>query len=184
MPRDASYEELFFEWMCRKVCTEDEIDTYSALLMMLTQIPFEVSPLAPRDEARLEDGRDLKYHFANDLCIPDRVVAYSIPVNPSVLEVLVALAVRGELQMMSDIERYGDRTSLWFWTMLHNIGVTQFTNRNFNPEGVRYQIDKFLQRTYDRDGRNGGAFVVDYPPGDMRTTELWYQMSWYFNTVD
>lgn len=172
---------LYFEWLCRMVCVnEDQYQDYRDMLHVLYEIEFTYG--IPRDANREEDGFELRDRFVDDN--PDidiRIMERALAWPCSVLEVLVALADRGEI-IMSDPE-IGDRTAKWFWTMIDNLMLGGMDNRHFDEAYVRERIDIFLQRKYAWDGSEGGLFVIDNPRKDLRKTELWYQMNWYLSSL-
>lgn len=182
MPMDISYRDLYYDWMCRMVTKTEESTNYSCLLQHLSETPFVVSPKAPYDSNREEDGKNLRYIFADDIHLDYHYVEHVLTGEVSVFEVLLALAIRGEEIMR--VWDLGDRTDLWFWTMIKNIGLIDFTDDNYFPSEIDNCLYRFMSRDYNPDGSNGGAFILENPPHDMQTTELWYQMCWYFNTIE
>lgn len=173
----------YFEWMCELV--HDDIaakhGTYNHLMHVLHEIDFDY--IIPMDGDRAEDGCDLRYRFAYENALDGRMVASCIDVHPaSVLEVMVALAVRCEESIMDDPD-IGDRTGHWFWVMIDTLGLFDMTDDNFNESFVRKTIRKFLDRDYDRDGK-GALFQVPDIPDDMREVTIWYQMCYYLNSLD
>jgi hypothetical protein len=97
----------------------------------------------------------------------------------SVLEMMIALAKRWEDNVMYDPD-YGDRTAEWFWIMMRNLGFTWLDDMRFDPVEANYITDRLLDREYDKDGQ-GGLFRIKNPNIDMRNTEIWYQMNFFFN---
>jgi hypothetical protein len=45
---------------------------------------------------------------------------------------------------------------------------------------IKQWVSIFNNRTYGRDG-TGSPFPLKNPPKDMRKTELFYQLCWYYN---
>jgi hypothetical protein len=102
--------------------------------------------------------------------------------KPSILEVMISLARRGEMHIMSNSE-YGDRTGLWFKEMLCSLGLMDYIeDSNYDDNAVNDIISKFLHRKYESNG-SGGLFTVSKPPKDMRTTDLYQQMGFWFDEV-
>lgn len=100
--------------------------------------------------------------------------------NPSVLEVLCALAVECEDKIMHN-DDYGNRTAQWFWMMLYNLGVNIYDDEHYTDiiaEKVEEKVDIFLDRAYDFNG-NGNIFCCKKPYYDMRIAPLWEQLNWY-----
>lgn len=167
--------ELYFQWLCG-IVDDQESELYQTLLKYLFDIPFQ-SPIL-MDDNRIDDGLNLRYHFGDDECIDMRAIASEIDIyDCSILEIMVALAIRMERDIMHDDE-YGDRTTFWFWNMIENLGLIDCTDNNFDIYYVDSVIDRFLNRDYDYSGE-GGLFTVFNPREDMRNVEIWYQAMWY-----
>jgi hypothetical protein len=102
----------------------------------------------------------------------------------SILEMMVALSLRMEEQIMDDPD-IGNRTSLWFWTMIRNMGLFSYTDDKITVRtmnNVRKKLRAFNDRDYQPNGR-GGLFIVKDCDKDMRDVEIWYQMCWYLNSL-
>ena len=181
-------EELdnrYFDWMCQLVYNENarylKADRYTRLFRKLDSIPFRYS--IPMDSNRSEDGIELRYRFGQENNIDDRVIASELDVGEcSVFEMIIALAVRCENQIMHD-DDLGDRTSMWFWEMLANLDLTRMDNRHFDEQATESIVNRFLDRRYNSHGE-GSLFSVQNPPRDMRDVEIWYQMCWYLNELE
>ena len=162
----------YFEWLLEIVCEGKYMKRlqYRRLLGWLYKTEFVY--VLPIDSSRAEDGLDLRVRFGD----PD------ITNKPcSVLEVMVALAIRCEEHIMANQE-LGDRTGKWFWGMVGNLGLDQMSDFSFDPEYVDFVISKFLFREYDPSGK-GGLFTVKDPREDMRTVDIWCQMCWYLSEI-
>ena len=168
----------YFEWMCELICSNRyaEAVSYRKLLAYLHSIEFTYS--IPRDKNRAEDGLDLRYRFAYETNIKHAEDYIHGPC--SVLEMMVALAIRCEENIMDD-PSYGNRTGQWFWGMIVNLGLGFMTDSRFDEQFVDDVIFKFLNREYESDGK-GGLFTVRNCKYDLRTVEIWYQMCWYLDT--
>lgn len=174
--------KMYFDWMCCLLSSGRRYSSmlYSQLLLHLHNIPFRYS--IPMDGNRETDGIDLRYRFARDTCQNDAVVAKCLDVYPcSVLEMMVALAIRMEEHIMEDAD-IGDRTGEWFWEMIVSLGLESMTDSRYDPQYVDYVIERFLDREYTRNGE-GGLFTVQYSKQDMRTLDIWYQMCAYIETI-
>lgn len=102
--------------------------------------------------------------------------------NPTVLEILVSLAVECEDKIMHN-EEFGNRTCQWFWMMLYNLGINVYDDIHYTnriAEEIDDKVDTFLDRTYNYYGE-GGIFTVDRPYYDMRLAPLWEQLNWELN---
>lgn len=169
----------YFEWLwnftkCRGHSQNRKIIT------LLHNIEFRYS--IPMDANREEDGIDLRYRFITEVGIPknyQEVYAY-LDGPCSVLEMMIALAIRCEESIMDDPD-IGDRTSEWFWLMMKNLGLDYMSDRKFDRDTAEEKISIFLDRKYKRNGE-GGLFVVN-GRRDLRKVEIWYQMCWYLDTI-
>jgi hypothetical protein len=99
----------------------------------------------------------------------------------SVLEMILALAIRCEENIMDDPLK-GDRTKQWFWGMINNLGLDTMTDMNYNERFIDDCVCRFLNRDYEPDGR-GGLFTVRNCYEDLRNVEIWYQLLWYLDTI-
>lgn len=167
----------YFEWLYNYVCKGriNKNISYRKLFMLLHDIDFDF--YIRSDVNRARDGVDLRYRFA--LIINDERVMDILDEPCSVLEMIVALAIRCEETIMDDT-RYGNRTSQWFWNMLSNLGIGYMTDERFDREIAVEKIYNFLERRYDPDGK-GGLFYIRNCEDDLREVEIWTQLCWYLN---
>lgn len=174
----------YFDWLFDLVCEDlfsNQI-SYRELLSYLHNTKFRY--LNSRDRNRADDGVDLRRRFAlyqgyEDSC--DMVVdMLSGPC--SVLEMMVALAIRCEETIMDDPSK-GNRTCQWFWGMISNLGLGSMTDDRFDEVYAKNAIDIFLNREYEPDGR-GGLFTIRNCDVDMRRLEIWYQLCKYLNSLE
>jgi hypothetical protein len=124
---------------------------------------------------RAEDGLILREDYEETYGYIDGISG----TDCTILEMLVKLAMRCEVDVMSNPD-FGDRTNKWFWTFLNHLKLTKYKNEHFEKEEIDEILDDFVYRHYDKYGR-GGLFEVKKPRGDMRTTEIWYQMMWWLD---
>ena len=177
--------EAYFEWMCHVISNEVETSkstfSYGKLLRYLHSVDFTYTH--PMDGNRAEDGIRLRYLFADDQGFTDyRPIAAALDDRPcSVLEMMLALAIRCEQTIMAD-DDLGDRTGQWFWNMILSLGLNRMSDNNFDEEYVEEVVDRFLNREYDRDGK-GGLYTVEHCTKDMRKLEIWYQMCMYLDEI-
>lgn len=163
----------YFEWMLDLVCRDRyarEI-SFRKLLRYLHDVEFVYS--IPNDANRAEDGIDLRRRFS---------YGYALSGPCSVLEMLIALAIRCEESIMDD-PKIGDRTRQWFWRMITNLGLGSMTDDKFDIDKAEYIIERFLDREYEPDG-TGGLFTIRYCDYDLRDVEIWIQLGWYLNGIN
>lgn len=163
--------DLYFHWLLRIVCNSVKARKYERVLRQLFDTPFRWTDEQPMDYNRTEDGIILRTEFKQEH-------GFLVPmVECSVLELMIALARRCEVDVMHD-DSLGDRTGQWFWEMFASLGLT-----NKSDDGdVYWCLERFMDRTYDPSGA-GGLFIVNDPDIDMRDLEIWAQMNVYLNTI-
>ncbi len=180
--------DLYFEFMYSTVVDESITGiSYRNLFHTLDSIIFE--PILAMDENRAVDGSNLKYNdFADYYNISNDVINKAFGNNPcSVLEVLIALSLKIESELMTSV-KYGNRTGQWFWTMINNLGLNGMSDEkwNMNPVAASHTvtniINVFLDRQYQFDGTGGNIVIFPDTIYDLRLIDIWTQMSWYLNS--
>lgn len=172
----------YFNWMCKLVgCNHRKKElSYKRLLTYLYRTEFV--PLVKQDINRAIDGRDLRYRFGSEYGLLVNNIEICLDSKEcSILEMMVALAVRCEVHIMGD-DKFGNRTGKWFGDMIYSLGLSTFTDFNYDDCRVIQIVDDFINRNYSFNGE-GGLFTVNNPRQDMRNTEIWYQMCWYLNEI-
>lgn len=173
----------YFDWMYQLVCGDRRYSRgrrYRKLLYHLHDIDF--SYMLPMDGNRAEDGVNLRYRFGYENAYDEHAIASYLDDRPcSVLEMLVALAIRCEEHIMDDPD-IGDRTGQWFWNMIRNLRLDSMDDVNYDEDRVETIVIRFLNREYGRNGE-GGLFTVHNTTRDLRSVEIWYQMCWYLDDI-
>lgn len=172
--------ELYFRWLHDIMCDgrfAKDISYYE-LFLHLHSIPFRYSLLM--DENRAEDGLELRHRFSYECADIENAEMY-IDGPCSVLEMMVALAIRCEEDIMDD-PSIGSRIQQWFWLMINNLRLGSMYNDNYSREYVDDVLNRFLDRDYEPDGR-GGLFIVRNCDYDLRDVEIWQQLCMYINTI-
>lgn len=176
-------QELYFEWMYQIVCGSRQFSArrpYYKLMRHLYEVPFTY--FYGNDGDRAADGVHLRYRFGDENRYKDYEIANELDQKPcSVLEMMVALALRCEESIMTDPD-IGNRTPQWFWEMISSLQLDSMTDYVYDENLVDSKLTKFMSREYDKDGA-GSLFYVKDSPVDMRTTEIWYQMCRYLSTI-
>lgn len=175
----SEIEKEYFEWLCSKIIDDESSVKYSKLMSYLYDTIF--TPIMDMDENRAEDGKGLRYRFGIENDIPRNIILNSLDVDKycSMLEMMVALAIRCEETIMTD-EEYGDRTGIWFWNMIVSLGLGAMNDNRFDETYTDIILERFMSREYKRNGE-GGLFTIDGIKKDMRNVEIWYQMCWYLD---
>ena len=169
----------YFDWLCEVVDSKrfSKHVSYRKLLMHLHNIEF--TWFIPYDDNRADDGIMLRRKYA--LAHHDEELSDYISGPCSVLEMMAALAIRCEESIMDDT-LFGNRTGQWFWGMIRNLGLSSMNDSNFDAEFVDDVIARFLNREYEPDGK-GGLFMIKNCDHDLRTVEIWRQLSWYLGSI-
>lgn len=176
--RDRIADE-YFEWLCDLIDDKrfSKQVSYRKLLIHLHNIEF--TWFIPYDDNRADDGIQLRRQYALEHHDEELIEYLTGPC--SVFEMMVALAIRCERDIMDDTA-YGNRRGQWFWGMVHNLGLTPMRDSEFDRDFVDDVIARFLNREYEPDGR-GGLFTVKHCEHDMRKVEIWCQLSWYLGSI-
>lgn len=172
--------DLYLNWMYQLV--DDSVYTngksYLDLFYLLRDIPFTYE--LEMDKNRLDDGLDLRYRFGEYVNYSRTTInRYFKHELCSVLEMMIALAIRLEEHIMYDSE-FGDRTAKWFWSMIDSLGLSCMDDSNFDEEYSYDAIMRWLDRDYESNGE-GGLFTIEKTNFDLREVEIWYQACWYLN---
>lgn len=170
-------EQEYFEWLYNYVCKGRAHDKVSYKKLFYFLYDTEFSFYIRNDLNRAMDGIDLRYRFS--IVKHDDHIMDILDGPCSVLEMMVALAVRCEETIMSD-PRYGDRTSQWFWNMLSNLGLSYMTDERYDEKVAAKKIYDFMERRYEPNGK-GGLFYIRDCREDLRDIEIWTQLSWYLD---
>lgn len=170
-------EVEYFNWICELIhCKGRRTRSYNKLLRYLYDVDFTY--LIDLDENRAQDGLDLRERFEYET--KRTLIPYLGDKQCSVLEMLVALALRCEEQIMDNAEE--NRLGEWFWGMIENLGLGRMSDSKFDLTHVMQSIDIFLNREYSPDGE-GGLFTIEETKYDLTKIEIWYQMCWYLDSL-
>lgn len=180
MTNDAINNE-YFEWLYDIVCHNRYSDriSYRKLLMLLHNIEFIFT--LPMDENRANDGEKLRDRFILSNQYGDKEYDYINDRPCSVLEMMVALAIRCEEDIMDD-PKIGDRTGQWFWQMVNSLGIGDLYDSRFDKRAASTIIHKFMHHDYEPNGE-GGLFTILDCDIDLRGVEIWDQLNWYINML-
>jgi hypothetical protein len=183
MTRDEIINE-YFDWLYDIAC-HNKLSNRHAYKRLFAHIhDTEFTPLLDGDFDRADDGLSLRYRFA---CERDCIGDAEIYLDPgtygpcSVLEMMIALALRCEETIMDDPE-IGDRTGQWFWEMMVNLGIGSMIDSRYDRATVDSILSCFNNREYSRDGK-GGLFRIRNCSSDLRSVDIWHQLCWYLNSI-
>ena len=155
--------------------------SYKKLFLHLHATPFEVK--LDKDINRAYDALEMRKNYLKKYSSDLDILNYMNTEYPcSVLEVIVALAMRCEDTIMANTE-YGDRTTQWIWQMIVSLGLGGQSDERYDTKDVDNKLYIFMNRKYDRNGR-GGLFTIKKTLKDLRKVEIWCQMLWYLDTIE
>lgn len=173
--RSRQMTSEYVNWLIGFVCSGSQRDLYHSLFNSL--MDYEFYPIVDHDSNRCTDGLLLRDQFAELNNIPAHFWEGTLANTCSVLEMMVALAISWDRDLMYD-PLVGNRTGKWFWEMLNNMGIAEETDLDFNYDYVDECLRALVERNFSYDGV-GGLFPLHEPPCDQRTCELWYQLNYY-----
>ena len=170
-------KNTYFEWLFDLACGErySRATSFRKLLTHLHRTDFRYHMLM--DGNRAGDGTALRYRFHLVTGLDDDELTGPC----SVLEMMIALALRCEETIMDDSD-YGDRMGQWFWGMIRNLGLSGSTDDRYDEEKVDYILNRFLDRKYEPNGE-GGLFFIRNCDEDLRDVDIWCQLCWYLDSI-
>lgn len=176
-------KQNYFRWLYELVSVDAHRlnNNHRELLKILHKTSFYCR--LPNDDNRVEDGKKLRETFA-EISETDTDDILDCLVGPcSMLEMIIGVAVRMDFQLFDS--RKGERTAKWFWELIRNLDLKDYTDQHLSYEANRSQVENILERLLERDyGRNGqgGLFPLRMTHGrDQRNVEIWYQMMAYID---
>ena len=170
----------YYEWLIRQVeDIQHPYERYTRLFKFLADTRFRWTH--PYDANRAEDGLYLRYMYESTVDERDQFFG-DIPPWATLLETLVALAIRCENEIMYDPDE-GDRTNIWFWTMMDNAGLS-ISDTRFDEELAENIVEKIMKNAYEDDGR-GGLFPCHFYGSKVSQKvsqmDIWQQMNVFMN---
>lgn len=166
------YYGSYFDWLCEVINLKPGL--YDILINELYNIDF--TWVLDLDSNRAEDGLILRGEYAG---------AAEIDKPCSVLEALIGLAIK--MNYLLDDEDRGDRTRLWFWEMIDNLGLSDYTDSKLNglfgqgleaTNEIRDICNRWMNREFDYAGV-GSPFPLNTPYEDQRKLHLIGQLNAY-----
>lgn len=179
MMKRKKLSSAYFEWLCDQVCIDVVNLSHWFLAKALHRKEFYWT--VPNDDNRAFDGIALRDKFLEESYnVNYDIDELELIEGPcTMFEMLIALANRCEYMMA---EPQIDDTVKWFWELLRNVGLDDFSDDSFIDLGgysaVYSILDRILERSYNSDG-TGGLFPLKFPDKDQRKVEIWYQLSAY-----
>lgn len=184
MTRDESASSIrsaYFDWLYSIVEDPNVFgkNSYRTLLSWLFWVSFAYDN--DMDENRATHGLELREEYCDIFHVPFEELSSSVLPYCSVLEMMVALCIHIEDDIMSN-PSHGDRTMRWFNDMLVSLGVDGMTDENFDSTFVANAIGNWLVKDYSSNGQ-GGLFTTKRTDVDMRSLDIWYQACVYINEL-
>ena len=170
----------YYLWLLGKIDGYGySVDDYTELTWQLFETDFKWT--IKNDSNRASDGLNLRYEYVHvdggQYCSEFELK------KASVLEVLIALAINWEHEITYD-SRIGDRSALWFWTMIKNLGLIEMPDWAYDPDFVSDTVDIWLDRQFGKTGE-GSPFPVKFGEHDQRKVEIWFQLQQFvFENVE
>ena len=169
----ASIED-YIHWVMKDKLklTDKEIKDYKNLCIVSATIEF--TWIHPMDENRAMDGLELRDDFEYETGeYLDK--SSGLPPNCSFFEMLAALCIRCESQLMRNLS-LGDRTSKWFFEFLDNLGL----DSDMRTDDIEEILVAFMHGDYKSNGE-GGMFPLKRRGINQRGEQLWKQLSAYIS---
>lgn len=162
----------YFRWLCDLVNVD--VNTHSSLMLQLMNREFVWC--MELDESRAKEGLELRAEYGIELDTPC-----------SVLEALIGIAKRMDDMLMED--NTSSRISVWFWEMITNLGLAQYSDYRLliEDDALAYNddmyyidsvLDAWMNREFDSDG-SGSIFPLKNPMHDQRNRTIVYQLNDY-----
>lgn len=169
----------YFDWIYELMVPAPDGVSFRKLFRQL--FDTEYTPVLRRDSNRAEDGIDLRYRFSLEKEYDYEHISACLDGPCSVLEMMAALALRIEENIMDD-PAYGNRTTTWFWRMIASLGLNGMFDKVYDQKYVTECLDRFLKQDYEPNGK-GGLFTIKKCERDLREVEIWYQCNWYLDSL-
>jgi hypothetical protein len=166
-------DELYFTWLYSQVGVVGRMPAsrshWHVLKLLYTK---EFVWFVPNDDNRAEDGRELRTEFLETQQIDVSEDSHWMRLGCDMFELLLGVSRR--LAFETD-----GTTREWFWVLMANLELDQYTDNTDVPEDVVNEVlEVLIWRNYSPDG-SGGLFPLRRPIEDQRSVELWYQLSSY-----
>lgn len=166
----------YFDWLVEQVNDGDHDDMFPVLLY-LHKKEFDWSRLKSKDENRASDAVLLRIRYADEYDLPCDDEDLDVP--PSVLEVLVRLAIDLESNVMGIPGE--ERPDIWFWEWLENLEIDErCTGKGFDKGYLDNRIDTWLKGDISRTGKRS-PFPLYHSHVNQKSKDIWSQCMAYVN---
>ena len=172
----------YFEYLKDKIRGPDSrIDNYEYLARVLYCKEFYYT--IKEDENRVKWAQQYRERYLSDY---DRTPNY-IPNGPiNCLELLISLAYEFD-EVVYDY-KYGHRQWFWFFIFIENLGLDIFNDSKFpfytdDFVYIGERLDIWLNREYQPDGNGGNIIILNNTLKDLRTIDIWNQLTLFSSFV-
>ena len=179
---EDAVRETYIQWLYSLVGLEQrKYNHYWRVIRRLFKREYYY--LVDNDINRYEDGMDLRDKFCMIYNYPTKVFNHAVDIPCTVLEMLVAFAIRIDQEIMWNPD-VGNQAGKWFWQMIFNLGIdpVEYSDEHFDQHclvKLEEKLDTALGRKYRKDGE-GSFFPMKNPiPKNFQKVELWYQMQFW-----
>lgn len=157
-----SDDSKYFRWLVEQI-DNGEASKYKHLLNDLFDISYRW--IVELDGNRALDGMDLRRRFRD---------GYDRDIGCSVLEMLVALSIRFEHDVMC--EPGDEDPSRWFWLILRQLDLDLFTDDSYDFVAVNSILELFMsgQKCILKSG---------HKIENLATKDLWWQLGVLSNEI-
>lgn len=174
------YYGQYFDWLCELINLRP--GTFDILIEELHTIDFRWvnKPVLELDANRAEDGLVLRSEFY-DSCGNQEAIDAISDKPCSVLEALIGLAKK--MDYLLDDDDRGDRTRIWFWEMITNLGLNKYSDEYLGDSFARLnqidsKVNRWLDRSFDPAGF-GSPFPLQNPHRDQTKLHMIDQLNDY-----
>lgn len=167
----------YYEWLYEIIYDDGKTNglTFHKLMHTLYHVNVEAfEPTASLDGSLINNTKHFYSRFAEEV---GQKRSYSNQCG--LLDMMIYLSIRMEEMFMSN-QHEGDRTGVWFWNMIHNLGLGTMDDNNFDRDYCYYVIYDLLNRNYDYRGEHA-LFTLHTNHMPLNHMLIWEQASWYLS---
>lgn len=182
---EGMLRKKYFKWLIFQIDNVPNVDwnDYNLLLRELHRTTFiwsEETPELAMDINRAKDGLYLRERFDLETHLQVSEYFEEIGKDCSVLEMMIALAIRIENEIMGEGEELYGR---WFWYMIKNLRLQKMTDYDFDEVKTRQILRDLLYRDVTKKVK---TFFFNCHSVEKTVTfwagmQIWDQMGFWIN---